>query len=129
MDEYVPDGATAYREYRVVTAGGRDGSIAFTLGDWSADSAPARYAEHRRADAYGLVSVLHGFKAPEYPMVWTLEGSNVAIAALGKPIAVDEELELVLARTIDIFLREVDSLEPALKQRWNFRAAGRKNGS
>jgi hypothetical protein len=108
-DNALPDGAIAYREYEVPMPDGSTASFAFTLGDMTADSVPAEFARRHGVVAYGLVSVVDVPDAPQFPLVWTQDRSQVALAVAEEDEDISEDLKERIARCMALFFTDIAS--------------------
>jgi hypothetical protein len=113
-DNDFPDGAIAYREYEVPMPDGTTASLAFTLGDITIDSVPANFAREHGALAYGLVSVIDVPEAPQFPLVWTQNQTQLALAVADEDNDLSDSLKQVIARYIAIFFADIAPIAPQL---------------
>jgi hypothetical protein len=114
-DREVPlEGSLAYIEYQIFMPDRYVGTLAFTLGDLTVDSAPAKFARSHGALAYGLVAALDVPEAPELPMIWTQENQAVTVTSAVEDREITADLKTILGRMIAIFFADIASIAPEL---------------
>jgi hypothetical protein len=114
MNQDLPEGAVTYREYELVADNGDVGSIAFTLGDFDADTMACRAAREAGARAYGLVSILGLGRAPRWPVIWMQTDTQLGITVAEEDRDLTEALRLIVARCIGVFFQDIAPLAPEL---------------
>jgi hypothetical protein len=113
-DNDFPGGALAYREYEVLLRGRATGSIAFTLGDMSLNTAPANFARMAGALAFGLISLADVPHAPVHPFIWTHDETRLEITVAAEEGDLSDELRGMIARYIVVFFAEIAPIAPEL---------------
>ncbi|WIM09106.1 hypothetical protein [Enhydrobacter sp.] len=106
-DNDLPDGALAYRQYEVPMPDGSTASLAFTLGDMTADSVPANYARQHGVVAYGLVSVTDVPDPPRFPLVWTQDRTQIALAVAEEDKDIGDDLKETIGRCMALFFNDI----------------------
>jgi hypothetical protein len=120
IDDFLPEGALAYREYQIVMPDGTRATVAVTLGDRIVPSISREFARRSGATFYGLIAVLDLPGAPEIPMVWTQRKTQTAIAAAAEGYAeMGKDLKLVVVRVLGMFFADIASIEPTLVGHWS----------
>jgi len=114
MNDNLPEGTIAFREYEVPMPDGSKASIELTLGDLSVHSMAADFARQNGALAYGLVNVVDLDGAPDFPLIWTQGETEFGITvADGDPDPTDE-LKAIIARFIGVFFADIATIAPEL---------------
>jgi hypothetical protein len=114
MTDTLPEGSIAYREYEVTMPDFSKANLGFTLGDKNADRLEARFAAKTGALAFGLVSVVGVPDAPQYPVVWTHNHTQLGITVAEEDKEMSKELKVVVARYIAVFFADIADVAPEL---------------
>jgi hypothetical protein len=112
-DDDLPEGTVAYREY-AATIHGASGSLAFTLGDPTVDTMPARFAKHAGARAYGLISILGFPQAPQFPVIWVQTDEMLGITVADRDGQLTDDLKQLIVRQFVVFFNGIAPIAPEL---------------
>jgi hypothetical protein len=114
MNDKLPPGILAMREYRVLLPSGPTATIGFALSDFAHNSEPADVARRNKAVAFGLLAI-HGVPdAPERAMVWFHDSTRLRyVLANGDPHPSDE-IRRILPRYFAVFFNEIRDVAPSL---------------
>jgi hypothetical protein len=107
VNDNVPEGTLAYREYELQAPGGTLASAAFTLSDLSVDNVASEFAKRIDAVAFGLISVMGWPGGPRMPIVWVQLRTRVGLCPMDFDDLIPGDLRPVLARLIAIFFRDI----------------------
>jgi hypothetical protein len=108
----LPDGAVAYRAYKLALPDGESVDIAITLGQMDVESVPANFARKHDALAYGLVSLLDMPCAPSYPLMWMYAGSRLSIVTTEDDVEPDATLLALISRCLGLFIAGLAPISP-----------------
>ena len=114
MANELEPGTLAYREYELFVPNAPDATVAITLGDLEQDTPAARFARKTGATHYGLVSVLNVPHAPQYPFVWSLHDTILALTSSHISAPVDKTLRQTIGRLLGVFFHEIRGIAPEL---------------
>jgi hypothetical protein len=109
-----PGHAHAYREYALMLPDGSKMTIAVTLGDLEADTIPARFARAHDGVAHGLVSVLDMPGAPELPIVWVVNASELILASAPGDREMSADLDALIGEHLGLFFVQTAPYAPEL---------------
>jgi len=109
-------GARAYREYELFVPNAPDATVAITLGDLEQDTPAARFARKSGATHYGLVAILNVPHAPDYPFVWSLRETILALTSSHIGTPVDGTLRQTIGRLLGVFFHEIRAIAPELSE-------------
>ena len=107
VNDNVPEGTLAYREYELQAPGGTLASAAFTLSDLSVDNVASEFAKRIDAVAFGLISVMGWPGGPRMPIVWVQLSTRVGLCPMDFDDVIPSDLQPVLARLIAIFFCDI----------------------
>jgi len=107
VNDDVPEGTLAYREYDLQAPDGTLASAAFTLSDLSVDNVASEFARRIDAVAFGLISVMGCPGGPRMPIVWVQLSTRVGLCPVDFDDVIPSDLQSVLARFIAIFFRDI----------------------
>jgi hypothetical protein len=110
------DGIVAMREYQAVFPDGTELSVAFTLGDMTHGSSPARFARETGAIAYGLISIMGAEDAPKLPAVWTQYDDRIAVTVAKGDDDLTEDLRRVIVQQLMVFFADLADVAPELSK-------------
>jgi hypothetical protein len=110
------DGIIAIRKYQAVFPDGTEVSIAFTLGDMTHGSSPARFARETGAIAYGLISIEGAEDAPKLPAVWTQYDDRIAVTVAKGDDDFAEDLRRVIVQQLMVFFVDLADVAPELSK-------------
>lgn len=112
--EELAKGVLAYTEYQISMPDGNEARLAFTFGDLTSDSIPAKYARMQGALAYGLVFIADLPDAPEFPLLWTQGQRFIAVTGAEGDREITENLTTIVARFMAIFFADIAPIAPEL---------------
>ena len=107
MNDHVPVGTLAYREYELHASDGTLASVAFTLSDFSVQNVASEFAKQTDAVAFGWISVSNWPGGPRMPMVWVHRSTQVGLCPTDPNDNIPNDLQTALARYIPIFFRDI----------------------
>jgi hypothetical protein len=110
------DGIVAIREYQAVFPDGTEVRVAFTLGDMTHGSSPARFARETGAIAYGLICIEGAEDAPKLPAVWTQYDDRIAVTVSEGDDDFAEDLRRVIMQQLMVFFADLADVAPELSK-------------
>ena len=107
VNDNVPEGTLAYREYEMRVPDGTRASAAFTLSDFSVDNVASELAKRANAVAFGWISILGWPGGPRMPIIWVQSRTRVGLCPSNSGDDIPSDLRPVLAHFIAIFFDDI----------------------